>query len=85
VLSLERRDLVCRQAIELITEYLEGTLSRRQRRRFEFHLDACPNCAAYIEQIRVTIRLSGSIGPDELPPDAVDEITELYRRWREQD
>jgi anti-sigma factor RsiW len=65
-----------------MTEYLEGTLSRRQRRRLESHLGACPNCSAYLEQIRVTIRLSGRIEPDDLPPDAVDELTELYRRWR---
>jgi anti-sigma factor RsiW len=83
MLSLRRRDLVCQEAIELITDYLEGTLSRRQRRRLESHLEACPNCSAYLEQIRVTIRLSGSIEPDDLSSDAVDDLTELYRRWRE--
>ena len=80
--TLRRRDLVCQQAIELLTEYLEGTLSRRQRRRLRAHLDACPNCSAYLEQIRITIRLSGSIKPEDLSPRAVDELTELYRRWR---
>jgi len=65
---LRRRDLVCQEAIELLTEYLEGALSRRQRRRLRTHLEACPNCSAYLEQIRVTIRLSGSIEPEDLPP-----------------
>jgi anti-sigma factor RsiW len=80
--ALRRRDLVCQEAIELITEYLEGTLSRRQRRRLEAHLDACPNCSAYLEQIRLTIGLSGRIEPEDLPPEALDDLTELYRRWR---
>ena len=31
-------DLVCQQAVELVTDYLEGTLSGRARRRFEAHL-----------------------------------------------
>ena len=31
----------CREFVELVTEYLEGTLSWRQRRRFEKHLAAC--------------------------------------------
>ncbi len=83
MLSLRRRELVCREAIELLTEYLEGSLSRRQRRRLEAHLRACQNCAAYLEQIRVTIQLSGTIEPEDLPPDAVDELTELYRLWRD--
>ena len=39
---LRRKDLVCQEAIELLTEYLEGTLSRRQRRRLGAHLDTCP-------------------------------------------
>jgi anti-sigma factor RsiW len=82
MLALRRRDLVCREAIELMTEYLEGTLGRRQRRRLEAHLEACPNCSGYLEQIRLTIRLSGGVEPEDLPPRAVDELTELYRRWR---
>jgi anti-sigma factor RsiW len=80
--TLRRKDLVCQEAIELLTEYLEGTLSRRRRRRLKAHLDACPNCSAYLEQIRMTIRLSGSIQPEDLSPRALDELTELYRRWR---
>jgi anti-sigma factor RsiW len=82
LLTLRRKDLVCQEAIELLTEYLEGTLPRRQRRRLRTHLDACPNCSAYLEQIRVTIRLSGTIEPEDLSPRALDELTELYRRWR---
>ena len=45
---LHRRDLVCRQAVELVTDYLEGTLSGRARRRFEAHLAACPHCTEYL-------------------------------------
>lgn len=82
VLSLRRRDLVCQQAVELVTDYLDGTLSRRQRRRFEAHIKACPNCSAYLEQIKTTIGLTGSIAPDDLTPEAQEDLTELYRRWR---
>lgn len=82
MLSLRRKDLVCQQAVELVTDYLEGSLSRRDRRRFEAHLRACPNCAAYLEQIKLTIALAGSVEPDDLTPEARVEITELYRRWR---
>jgi hypothetical protein len=35
MLRLRRRDLVCQQAVELVTDYLEGTLSRADRRRFD--------------------------------------------------
>jgi anti-sigma factor RsiW len=82
MLSLRRKDIVCQQAVELVTDYLEGTLSRRDRRRFEAHLRACPNCSAYLEQIRTTIALAGSIEPEDLTPEARADLTELYRRWR---
>jgi anti-sigma factor RsiW len=76
-----QRDLECRQAVELVTDYLEGALSRRQRRRFEAHIRACPNCSAYLEQIQAVIATSGSIAPDDLTPRARDDLTALYRRW----
>jgi hypothetical protein len=39
-----RRDLICQKVVELVTDYLEGSLSRADRRRFERHLKGCPNC-----------------------------------------
>ena len=66
MLTLRRKDLVCQQAVELVTDYLEGALSRRDRRRFEAHLRACPNCSAYLEQIRATIALAGAVEAEEL-------------------
>jgi anti-sigma factor RsiW len=82
MLLLRRRDLVCQQAVELVTDYLEGTLSRRDRRRFEAHIRVCPNCTAYLEQIRMTIRLTGTVEPDDLSPEARIALSDLYRRWR---
>jgi anti-sigma factor RsiW len=83
VLSLRRHDIVCQQAVELVTDYLEGALSRGERRRFERHLRACPNCTAYVEQIRLTIALAGAVETDELTPEARQDLSELYRRWRD--
>lgn len=82
MLSLRRKDLVCQQAVELVTDYLEGALSRRDRRRFEAHLRGCPNCAAYLEQIKMTIRLAGTVEPEDLTPEVRADLTDLYRRWR---
>ncbi len=82
MLSLRRKDIVCQQAVEMITDYLEGALSRRDRHRLENHLRACPNCSAYLEQIRLTIRLTGTVEADDLSSQAQAELTNLYRRWR---
>ena len=81
---LPRRDLVCRQAVELVTDYLEGSLPRRARRRFEAHLARCPHCTEYLAQMRETIRLAGRLEPEDLTPQQRDEFVDLYRRWRDE-
>jgi anti-sigma factor RsiW len=79
------RDLACREAVGLVTDYLDGALPRTQRRRFEHHLGGCPNCAEYLIQIRRTIELTGSIEPADLTEQMQDDFIELYRRWRASD
>jgi anti-sigma factor RsiW len=77
-----RRDIVCQQAVELVTGYLEGTLARAGRRRFEAHLAGCPHCTEYLAQMRKTIELTGSLTPDDLTPQMQDEFIAIYRQWR---
>ena len=81
---LIRHDLLCRQAVELVTDYLEGSLPRRARKRFEAHLAGCPHCTEYLAQMRETIRLAGRLEPEDLTPQQRDEFVELYRRWRDE-
>jgi anti-sigma factor RsiW len=81
-LRLRRREIVCQQAVELVTDYLEGALSRADRRRFEAHLAGCPHCTEYLAQMRATIRLTGGITADDLTEPMQDEFIDLYRRWR---
>ena len=82
MLMLRRRDIVCQQAVEMVTDYLEGALSRRDRRRFESHLRGCPNCSAYLDQIKTTIELTGAMDPEDLTSEAKRDLIDLYRRWR---
>jgi anti-sigma factor RsiW len=74
--------LVCRQAVELMTDYLEDALSSRDRARLEGHLAECPHCTEYLAQIRHLIAAAGHIAPDDLPSGTVDGLVALYRTWR---
>jgi anti-sigma factor RsiW len=74
--------LVCRDAVELVSDYLDGSLSRRQRRRLEKHLALCDACTTYLDQMRSTIAASGRVGPEDLPGDVVEGLVNLYRRFR---
>jgi anti-sigma factor RsiW len=74
-------DLTCAELVELVTEYLEGTLAPADRRRFEDHIGECPHCAEYVEQIRVTIALSGRLREDALRPESRDALLLAFRGW----
>lgn len=71
----------CREAVELVTAYLEGALDSRDRARFERHLGGCPDCSAYLEQIRATIELVGGIEPDELAPEVQEALVGVFRAY----
>jgi anti-sigma factor RsiW len=77
-----RRALVCQQAVELLTDYLDEALAPRDRARLEAHLADCPHCSEYLAQLRATIASAGRVEPDELDPVVIDELVALYRRWR---
>lgn len=76
--------LACQEVVELVTDYLEGALSRKDRRRFEHHLAGCPHCTAYLAQMRQTLRLTGTLVPEDLSPEMQREFQELYRHWRQE-
>jgi anti-sigma factor RsiW len=82
LMSAWRRELVCRDAVALVTDYLEGALSKRDRARFERHLAACDGCDEYLRQMRATINLLGRVEPGDLDPAARDEIVQLLLRFR---
>jgi anti-sigma factor RsiW len=83
-MALRSRELACREVVELITDYLEGALPRRRRRRLEAHLANCEHCSEYLAQMRATIVATGRVRPEDLPPETQEGLLELYRRWREE-
>lgn len=81
-MSLLVRDVRCQQAVELVTDYLEGVLPRRARRRLERHLAGCPHCSAYLDQIRTVLAATGEVGPEDLDERTLDGVVELFREYR---
>jgi anti-sigma factor RsiW len=67
-----------------MSDYLDGSLSRRDRRRLDAHLALCDACTAYLEQLRVTIAASGVVSINELAPEVLDTLTELFERFRDE-
>jgi anti-sigma factor RsiW len=69
----------CRTIVELVTDYLEGALPEDDRVRFTAHVSTCTHCAAFVEQIRVTLRVVGRIGPGDLDPALERGLLDAFR------
>ena len=76
-----RRDpLMCREFVELVTDYLEARLPPGERKRFEAHLKGCDGCTGYLEDMR---RLVASLGEVSEPPPDPATREALARAFRE--
>lgn len=77
--------LECREAVELFSDYLDGALPRRVRRRLRRHLAGCDACTAYLHQLRAAIDLTGRVEPADLDPEVLEGLVEMFRQTREDD
>jgi len=78
----DAHDITCRQAVALMTDYLDGALGPDDRALVEAHLAECENCAEHLRQIRITVAVTGRIREENLDPGAREDLMDLYRRWR---
>jgi anti-sigma factor RsiW len=73
--------MTCQELVELVTDYFDGALAPDAREAFEAHLTVCPGCAAYLEQMRTTIRLAGDTQELEARPETA-ALLDAFRDWR---
>ncbi len=71
----------CTELVQVITDYLEGTMPVSQRARFEEHLEVCPYCVTYLEQMRETIDTLGTLREESLSEEARDQLLQAFRGW----
>ncbi|HJR62225.1 MAG TPA: zf-HC2 domain-containing protein [Gemmatimonadaceae bacterium] len=77
-------DLACQELVELVTGYLEGTLPAQRAPRLAAHLDECPDCARYVEQMRLTVGALRAPRAESLPAGMRDELVRLFRESQRQ-
>jgi anti-sigma factor RsiW len=71
----------CNELVELVTDYLEGTLPAGDRQRFDEHLADCDGCVNYLGQMRETITLTGTLTTDDVSPAAAQTLLAAFRAF----
>ena len=75
-------ELSCQELVELVTDYLEGTLAQNEQVRFEAHLGKCDGCGVYLDQMRRTVATLGRLRPEAVPPEAERALLVAFRGWK---
>lgn len=74
-----RSDLACRDLVEMVTDYLEGTLTRDRLDAVRAHLADCADCTDYVEQMRVTVGLAARLRDADLPAELQSRLRAVLR------
>jgi predicted anti-sigma-YlaC factor YlaD len=75
------RELTCAELVELVTDYLDASLTIRDTERFEEHIAFCDGCSTYFDQMRATIAAAGRLREADLPPALQERLLEAFRGW----
>jgi anti-sigma factor RsiW len=66
--------LACVEVVEIMADYLEGALSEGEARRLRRHLDTCPGCAEYLQQLRTIAGSLRGVTDDSFPAEMRDGL-----------
>jgi anti-sigma factor RsiW len=74
--------LACIEEVELVTDYLEGPLAAGEARRLERHLETCPGCSEYLDQMRTIAGSLEGLTEDSIPAEMRDGLIAAFRDLR---
>jgi anti-sigma factor RsiW len=81
-------DVPCAVFVELITDYLDGTIPPDLRARVDAQPAVCPGCTSVFEQVRRVIQLAGPLTDYDigtLPTGDLDRLLASFRAARRGD
>lgn len=76
------KQIVCISGVELLMEYLEGTLAPDVRARIDEHVAGCPRCVAFIASYQDAPRILRAATAIELPVDREASLLAALRARR---
>jgi anti-sigma factor RsiW len=78
---MSRLAYVCKQFVEDVTGYLEGTLPAEVVTLIDEHLADCPHCREYLREMRRTIVDAGALSErdvDAMPADLRNRLMDAF-------
>jgi len=71
---MKKKPLRCPDVLDHICEELDGKISSAQCREIRRHLEGCPNCTAYLDSLKKTVRLYKTYPNKKVPQKARKQL-----------
>lgn len=81
-LAPDPQPLSCPEMVELLTAYLDGAMDEHDQLSFDVHLGLCGGCRTYLDQFRETVRTTGTLAENDVPPPVMEALLTAFRDWR---
>ena len=76
-------EISCKELVDMVSGYLEETLSDGERAQFEQHLVECGYCNAYVQQMHLTVTLTRKLSESEVNKPVPEELLNIFRKWKQ--
>ena len=80
--NANQKELNCQEVVELVTDYLEQVLLPEKQAQFEEHIEECPGCDTYLEQVQQTIMMLRKLSEQQTFPETKQDLLEIFRNWK---
>jgi predicted anti-sigma-YlaC factor YlaD len=82
---MDEHEIICRQFVEVVTDYLEDALPTETVDLVEQHLVMCDWCRDYLGQFESTVKAVGELDPEPPPAEMLESLLVAFRRHGSED
>ena len=76
----EPSELECRECVDLLADYVDGTLPKAQAELLEWHLEGCAPCVAFVNTYKGTVDAARRLREAKLPPELRENLVAFLKR-----
>jgi anti-sigma factor RsiW len=71
--------ITCREMVDLLSDYVDGSLEPTVARQLEAHLRGCTDCTAFLRTFKDTLALTKEAACDEMPEELKVRLRDFLR------
>ncbi len=69
----------CKEMVDLIMDYLDGSLDSETSKDFDMHIEGCIDCHAYLNTYKKTVSLTHQISCEDIPDELYSRLSTLLK------